>query len=235
VRTIGLLGGMSWESTVPYYQIINRKVAEALGGLHSAKLVLYSVDFQEVEQLQHADRWNEAGSLLAEGALFLQGAGAEFVVLCTNTMHRVAPDIEARIQIPLLHIADPTAHAIRASNLSTIGLLGTRFTMEQGFYRGRLETNFGLSVRVPSPASRDLVHDVIYGELCRGVISESSRGRFAQVVTELVEMGSQGIILGCTEIGLLLHPEDASVPLFDTTRLHAEAAASFALDERTGG
>ena len=234
MRTIGLLGGMSWESTVPYYQIINRKVAEALGGLHSAKLLLYSVDFHEVEQLQHADRWNDAASILAEGALLLQGAGAEFVVLCTNTMHRVAPDIEARIQIPLLHIADPTALAIRASDLSTVGLLGTRFTMEQGFYRGRLETNFGLSVRVPSPASRDLVHDVIYGELCRGVISESSRDRFAEVVSELVEMGSQGIILGCTEIGLLLQPEDASVPLFDTARLHAEAAAAFALDGRAG-
>jgi aspartate racemase len=234
VKTIGLLGGMSWESTVSYYQIINREVADALGGLHSAKLILYSVDFHEVEQLQHADRWNDAASLLAEGALLLQGAGAEFVVLCTNTMHRVAPDIESRIEIPLLHIADSTAHAIRAPDLSTIGLLGTRFTMEQDFYRGRLETNFGLSVHVPCPASRDLVHDVIYDEACRGVITESSRGCLAQVVTELVEMGAQGIILGCTEISLLVQPEDASVPLSDTTRLHAEAAASFALDGRTG-
>jgi aspartate racemase len=234
VRTIGLLGGMSWESTVSYYQIINRTIAERLGGLHSAKLLLYSVDFGEVERLQHSDRWVEAGSLLADAALTLQGAGADFLVLCTNTMHRVVPDIEARIQIPLLHIVDPTAQAIQTSSFATVGLLGTRFTMEQDFYRCRLERKFGLTVHVPEAASRKLVHEVIYSELCRGVISESSREGFQQVVSELVGMGAEAVILGCTEIGLLLQPEDVSVPLLDTTALHAEAAASFALDGRAG-
>jgi aspartate racemase len=217
VRTIGLLGGMSWESTVPYYQIINRTVAERLGGLHSAKIILYSVDFDVVE-------------LLADAAIVLQDAGADFLVLCTNTMHRVVPDIEARIEIPLLHIADPTARALRASGCSTVGLLGTRFTMEQDFYRGRLESGFGLSVHVPEEASRKLVHEVIYSELCRGIISESSREGFKQVVSELADMGAEAVILGCTEIGLLLQSEDVSVPLFDTARVHAEASALFALD-----
>lgn len=230
MRTIGLLGGMSWESTVPYYQTINRTIAEKLGGLHSAKLLLYSVDFAEIEHLQHADRWVDAGSLLADAALALQGAGADFLVLCTNTMHRVAGDIEARIRIPLLHIADPTAAAIQTAGLSTVGLLGTVFTMEQEFYRGRLESKFGLTVHVPEATSRKFVHEVIYSELCRGIISESSRKGFQQAVSELVAMGAQAVILGCTEIGLLLRPGDASVPLFDTTALHAEAAASFALD-----
>ena len=234
VKTIGLLGGMSWESTVPYYQIINRTIAEKLGGLHSANLLLYSVDFAEVERLQHADRWVEAGSFLADAAFSLQGAGADFLVLCTNTMHRVAPEIEARIQIPLLHIADPTAQAIQTSGFSTVGLLGTSFTMEQDFYRGRLESKFGLSVHVPEPTSRKLVHEVIYSELCRGVISEHSREDFQQVVSELVGMGAEAVILGCTEIGLLLQPGDVSVPLFDTTELHAKAAGLFALDKRAG-
>ncbi len=233
MRTIGLLGGMSWESTVPYYQIINRTIARKLGGLHSAKLLLYSVDFAEVERLQHAERWVEAGSLLADAALMLQNAGADFLVLCTNTMHRVAADIEARVRIPLLHIADPTAQAIRASGLSSVGLLGTRFTMEQDFYRGRLERNFGLTIHVPEESSRKLVHEIIYSELCRGIISESSRQDFRQVVSELVVMGAEAVILGCTEIGLLLRPGDVSVPLFDTTGLHAEAAGMFALDRQS--
>jgi aspartate racemase len=234
VRTIGLLGGMSWESTVPYYQIINRTIAEKLGGLHSAKLLLYSVDFAEVERLQRADQWVEAGSLLADAALALQEAGAHFIVLCTNTMHRVAPDIEARIEIPLLHIADPTAQAIRRSGFSTLGLLGTRFTMEEDFYRGRLERKFGLAIHVPDAASRTLVHEVIYSELCRGVISASSREEFRRVVSELIGMGAEAVILGCTEIGLLLRPVDVPVPLFDTTVLHAEAAGLFALANRAG-
>ncbi len=232
MRTIGLLGGMSWESTVPYYQIINRTVADRLGGLHSAKIILYSIDFEEIEHLQHANRWAEAGSLLADAAIVLQDAGADFLVLCTNTMHRVAPDIEACIRIPLLHIADPTARALQVSGYSTVGLLGTRFTMEQDFYRGRLENEFDLTVHVPEVVSRKLVHEIIYTELCRGIISESSRASFKQVVSELVHKGVEAIILGCTEIGLLLRAEDVSVPLFDTTRLHAEAAASFALDGR---
>ena len=235
MRTIGLLGGMSWESTALYYQIINRAVAERLGGLHSARIILYSIDFDELERLQHANQWAEAGSLLAEAAVVLQDAGADFLVLCTNTMHRVAPDIEARIQIPLLHIADPTARALQASGYSAVGLLGTRFTMEQDFYRDRLENAFGLTVHIPEIASRKLVHEVIYTELCRGIISESSRTGFKHVVSELVNKGAEAIILGCTEISLLLRSEDVSVPLFDTARLHAEAAVSFALDERSNG
>ncbi len=234
MRTIGLLGGMSWESTVPYYQIINRAVAERLGGLHSARVILYSVDFDEIEQLQHSNRWAEAGDLLSEAAGALERAGADFLVLCTNTMHRVAPEIEARVRIPLLHIADPTAQALKAAGVSTVGLLGPKFTMEQKFYRGRLESRFGLTVHVPDPSSRDLVHDVIYSELCRGVISEDSRASFQSVVSQLAGMGAEAIILGCTEIGLLLRSADVAVPLFDTTVLHAKAAASFALDGGAG-
>jgi aspartate racemase len=229
VKTIGLLGGMSWESTVSYYQIINRAVAERLGGLHSAKILLHSVDFAEIERLQHSDRWAEAGSLLAKAAMALEGAGADFLVICTNTMHRVAPEIEAGVHVPLLHIADPTAEAIKAAGISTVGLLGTSFTMEQDFYRGRLERKFGLTVHVPEPASRELIHQVIYQELCRGVISEPSRASLQRVVAGLVGIGAEAVILGCTEIGLLLRGEDVSIPLFDTTLLHAEAAASFAL------
>jgi amino-acid racemase len=231
MKTIGLLGGMSWESTVPYYQIINRTIAKELGGLHSAKILLYSADFDEVERLQHADRWDEAGALLADAAHGLETAGADFLVLCTNTMHRVAEDIEARVQVPLLHIADATAQAIQAAGFSTVGLLGTSFTMEQDFYRGRLESRFGLTVHVPEAASRKLVHDVIYDELCRGVVAEPSRERYRQVVSELVAVGAEGVVLGCTEIGLLLRPADVSVPLFDTAELHAQAAATFALAE----
>jgi aspartate racemase len=230
VKTVGLLGGMSWESTVPYYQIINRTIARELGGLHSAKLLLYSVDFAEVEALQHADRWHEAGALLADAADALERAGADCIVICTNTMHRVAPAVESRVRIPLLHIADPTAAAIRAAGLSTVGLLGTRFTMEQDFYRSRLEDGFGLTMRVPGEDSRARVHDIIYSELCLGVIEASSREAMQSAVCELVGDGAQAVILGCTEIGLLLRPEDVAVPLFDTTALHAEAAALFALD-----
>lgn len=234
MKTIGLLGGMSWESTVPYYQIINRVVARELGDLHSARIVLYSVDFDEVERLQHADRWDEAGSLLAHAASRLEGAGADFLVLCTNTMHKVAPAIEARVEIPLLHIADATAAELQASGCKTVGLLGTAFTMEQEFYRGRLEAKSGLTVLVPDKDSRALVHRVIYDELCRGVISEPSRERFRRVVSALAERGADAVIMGCTEIGLLLRPSDVSIPLFDTARLHAEAAAAFALEREVG-
>jgi len=230
VKTIGLLGGMSWESTVSYYQIINRAVAERLGGLHSARVILHSVDFAEIERIQRSNRWAEAGVLLSEAAGALETAGADFLVLCTNTMHRVAPEIEARVRIPLLHIADPTARALEAAGVSAVGLLGTKFTMEQEFYRTRLESRFGLTVRVPDASSRDLVHDVIYDELCRGVISEGSRARLQRVVSQLADMGAQAVILGCTEIGLLLRPEDVAIPLFDTAILHAKAAAAVALD-----
>jgi aspartate racemase len=225
---------MSWESTVPYYQIINRRVGEELGGLHSAELILYSVDFDQIEQHQHAGQWERAGALLGEAASALERAGADFLVLCTNTMHRVAEAIEARVGIPLLHIADATAAAVRTAGISEVGLLGTRFTMEQDFYRGRLEQRFGLAVHVPGLESRELVHRVIYDELCRGIISQDSRDAFKRVASELADGGAAGIILGCTEIGLLLQPPDAPVPLFDTTRLHAEAAASLALGGETG-
>jgi len=230
VKTIGLIGGMSWESTVPYYQVINRVVGERLGSLHSARIALYSVDFHEIEQLQHAGRWAESGAILADAARAVRRAGADFLVLCTNTMHKVAPQIEAAVDIPLLHIADATAARVTAAGMRTVGLLGTRFTMEQDFYRGRLEERHGLEVLTPPAEARDVVHRVIYGELCLGQVLEGSRSAFRQVVDGLVERGAQGVILGCTEIGLLLKPEDAPVALFDTAAIHAEAAAEFALD-----
>jgi len=229
MKTIGLLGGMSWESTVPYYQAINRTVAEKLGGLHSAKVLLYSVDFAEIEELQHAGRWDEAGAVLADAGVRLEGAGAELLVICTNTMHKVAPAIEARVRIPLLHIADPTAQAIRAAGHTRVGLLGTRFTMEQDFYKARLERQHGLDVLVPSEESRETVHRIIYDELCLGVIREESRQAYQRIAAELLEAGAQCVILGCTEIGLLLKEGDVPAPLFDTTALHARAAALAAL------
>lgn len=229
MKTLGLLGGMSWESTLPYYRLINEAVRERLGGLHSARLVLYSVDFAEVEQLQRAGAWDAAGALLADAARALHAAGAEALVLCTNTMHKVAPAIEAAVPVPLLHIADPTAQAIRAAGLHTVGLLGTRFTMEQPFYRERLQTRHGLTVLTPNEADRETVHRVIYDELCRGRVEPASRVAYRRVMADLVARGAQGIILGCTEIALLVDAGDAPVPLFDTTRLHARHAAAHAL------
>lgn len=233
MKTAGLLGGMSWESTVPYYQTINQVVSERLGSLHSAKVLLLSVDFHEIEELQHADRWEELGELLAAHAQTLEGAGAEFLVVCTNTMHKVVPRIEASIGVPILHIADATAKRIAQAGLSRIGLLGTRFTMEHDFYRGRLEENHGLEVLIPPQEDRDLVHRVIYDELCLGKVMDGSRNEYRRIVSDLVERGSQGVILGCTEIGLLLGPSDAAVPLFDTARIHAEAAALYAVGEES--
>jgi aspartate racemase len=219
---------MSWESTVPYYRTINRVVGQRLGGLHSAKILLYSVDFDEIEHLQHAERWQESGELLARIARTLEIGGANFLVLCTNTMHRVAPQIEAAVSIPLLHIADATAERIGASHFKSVGLVGTRFTMEQDFYRGRLE-RYGLNVLVPSKSDRESVHRVIYEELCHGKILEASRLKYSRVVAELVGRGSEAIVLGCTEIGMLLGPSDSPVPLFDTAQIHAEKAAHYAL------
>ena len=229
MKTIGLLGGMSWESTVPYYRQINEAVKARRGGLHSAKIVLYSVDFAEIERLQHRGDWAAAGALLADAARALERAGADFIVLCTNTMHKVAPAIEAAVKIPLLHIADPTAAAIHHAGLRRVGLLGTRFTMEQDFYRGRLAGQHGIEVLIPEADDRDRVHRVIYEELCLGRIEEASRQAYREVMRRLVERGVQGIILGCTEISLLVGAQDASVALFDTTRIHAEAAAALAL------
>jgi aspartate racemase len=229
MKTIGLIGGMSWESTVPYYRLLNEGVKQRLGGLHSACIVLYSVDFHDIERLQHAGRWDEAGAMLANAARALQSAGADFIVLCTNTMHKVAPAIEAAVTIPLLHIADPTAAAVKQAGIHTVGLLGTRFTMEEDFYRGRLATPHGLKVVIPDTADREVVHRVIYDELCLGVTKEGSRAAYREIISRLVAQGAQGIILGCTEIGLLVKAEDAPVPLFDTTALHAAAAVKLAL------
>ena len=228
MKTVGLIGGMSWESTVPYYRTINRVVGERLGGLHSAKLVMYSVDFQEIEQLQHEGRWAEAGTILAQSARALKLAGADFLVLCTNTMHKVAPQIEAAVDVPLLHIADATATRVKSRGLTRIGLLGTRFTMEEDFYRERLERH-GLRILVPGPEERERVHRVIYDELCRGSVLAASRLEYQEIVAGLIRQGAEGVILGCTEIGLLLRPQDADVPLFDTAEIHAEEAARFAL------
>ncbi|HNV03449.1 MAG TPA: aspartate/glutamate racemase family protein [Vicinamibacterales bacterium] len=229
MRTIGLIGGMSWESTVPYYQIINRVVGARLGGLHSAKIVLYSVEFAEIEAMQREGRWEDSGQVLAGAARAVWRAGADFIVLCTNTMHKVAPQIEAAVDVPLLHIADATAARVKAAGVRRVGLLGTRFTMEQDFYRGRLEARHALTVLTPPDEARALVHGVIYGELCIGRLRPESREGFRQVVDELVGRGAEGVILGCTEIGLLLRPEDAAVPLWDTASIHAEAAADYAL------
>lgn len=229
MKTIGLLGGMSWESTLPYYRHINEAVRERLGGLHSARLLLYSLDFHEIEALQRQGDWAAAGALLADAARRLESAGADFLLLCTNTMHKVADAIEAASDLPLLHIADPTAAAIQAAGLQRVGLLGTRFTMEQPFYRARLEDRHGIQVLVPDEPDRAEVHRVIYEELCLGVVSEASRQAYRQVIGRLVARGAQAVILGCTEIGLLVQAGDAEVPLFDTCVLHAQAAAERAL------
>jgi aspartate racemase len=229
MKTIGMLGGMSWESTVPYYRIINQTVKERLGGLHSAKLVLFSVDFEEIAALQRAGAWDEAGRLLARAAESLRHAGANFIVICTNTMHVVADAVEQAAGIPLFHIADPTAEEIRRCGLKKIGLLGTRFTMEQDFYRQRLCNRHDLDVLVPEADDRDVVHKVIFEELCRGIVREESRQAYREIIQRLVDRGAQGIILGCTEIAMLISPEDASVPVFDTTALHARKAAELAL------
>lgn len=228
MKTMGLIGGMSWESTAGYYRLVNEGVKRRLGGLHSARLVLHSVDFDAIERLQHAGDWDAAGATLAEAAQSLERAGADFLVLCTNTMHKVAAAIEAAVAIPLLHIADPTAAAIKAAGVARVGLLGTRFTMEQAFYHERLRAH-GLDVLVPGEAARERVHRVIYDELCLGIVRDDSRAAYRDIMRELVADGAEAIILGCTEIALLVGAADATVPLFDTTALHAQAAVDAAL------
>ncbi len=228
MKTIGLIGGMSWESTALYYRQINRAVQQQLGGLHSAKLILLSVDFHEIEVLQRAGDWTAAGDLLADAARSLQAAGADFLVLCTNTMHTVAPAIQAAVHIPLLHIADPTAQAIAQAGFTRIGLLGTRFTMEQSFYVDRLKQQ-GLQVLLPAQEDLDTVHRIIFEELCLGQVRDDARQHYRRIMATLVAQGAQAIILGCTEITLLVGAGDATVPLFDTTALHASAAAEQAL------
>lgn len=225
---IGLLGGMSWESSAEYYRLVNELVGNRLGGLHSAECLLYSVDFAEIEQLQHAQRWHDAAEVLGKAAVSLQSAGAQLLVLCTNTMHKVADDIEAAVSIPLLHLGDATAGAVHEAGLSKVGLLGTAFTMEQDFYRARL-AGHGLDIVVPDDDDRRLVHRIIYEELCLGVITDASRQAYRDVIARLCDAGAEGVILGCTEIELLIRQDDVTVPIFPTTRIHAEAAVTQAL------
>jgi aspartate racemase len=229
MKRIGLLGGMSWESTAEYYRFINQIVAERLGGLHSADCLLRSVDFAEIEVLQREGLWSEAGERLAREAQELEAAGAELLVLCTNTMHKVAAEIELAITIPFVHIADTTAAAVRGDGLQRVGLLATGYTMEQDFYVGRLRMEHSLDVLVPDRADRKIVHDVIYDELCLGVIKDGSRDEYRRIIGKLVERGAQAILLGCTEIDLLIGAEDSPVPVYDTTRLHAERAVQLSL------
>jgi aspartate racemase len=229
MRRIGLLGGMSWESSAEYYRLVNEATRDRLGGLHSADCVLRSVDFAAVERLQREDRWDEAGTLLVREAEALVAAGAELLVLCTNTMHKVAEAIAGAVDIPFVHIADTTADAVRAARLTTVGLLATAYTMEQDFYVGRLRDRHGLDVLVPGEADRRIVHSVIYDELCVGVIEDRSRDEYRRIMAGLADRGAQGILLGCTEIDLLVGPGDSPVPVFDTTRLHAERAVDLAL------
>jgi len=229
MKTIGLIGGMSWESSIEYYRIINEVTKVKLGGLHSSKSIMYSVDFAEVEVLQHQDRWAEASKILIDAAKNLENGGADFIILCTNTMHKRAEDIQANIKIPFLHIADATAQRVKDSNIQTIGLLGTRFTMEEEFYKGRLTEKFGLKVNIPNAQEREIVHRVIYDELVVGKIQQRSKAQLINIIEQMVSQGAEGIILGCTEIGLLVQQEDSQVPLFDTTRIHAEAAVEYAL------
>jgi aspartate racemase len=230
VKTIGMIGGMSWESTLLYYRHINETVKARLGGLHSAKMILFSVDFHEIEQLQRSGDWDAAGALLADAARRLETAGADFIMVATNTMHKLAPAIEAAVRIPLFHIADPTAAQAKRDGYATVGLLGTRYTMEQAFYRQRLVEVHGIRVLVPEQEERDIVHRIIYEELCQGVIRAESRDAYRRIAAGLVERGAQAVILGCTEITLLLCQQDSAVPLLDTTAIHAVKAAELALE-----
>lgn len=229
MKTIGLIGGMSWESTLLYYQQVNEGIKKQLGGLHSAKVVIYSVDFAEIEQYQSKGQWDLAAQCLADAGNRLKLAGADFLVLCTNTMHKVAPQIESHTGIPLLHIADATGELIARSGLKKIGLLGTAFTMEQSFYKQRLTDKFDLNVLIPNDQDRKIIHDIIYDELCLGKIKETSKKEYQRIMASLVEQGAEGIILGCTEITLLINQQDTTAKIFDTTAIHAQKAVDLAL------
>ena len=229
MKTIGLIGGMSWESSLEYYRIINEATKQKLGGFHSSKCILYSVDFEEIERLQHQGKWDELTVMMIRTAQILERAGAELIVICTNTMHMMADGVQANITIPLLHIADATAMQIQEQKLHSVGLLGTKFTMEQEFYRGRLSEKFGLKVLIPLDNERQIIHSVIYDELCLGQTRESSRTEFIRIINNLVKRGAQGVVLGCTEIPLLVRQEDIAVPIFDTTTIHANEAVRVAL------
>lgn len=232
MKVIGLLGGMSWESTVTYYQLINHKIKEKLGGLHSAKICLYSVDFGELEQLQHQGKWDEAGAFLAEAARKVEAGGADFLVICTNTMHKVADQIQSAITIPVIHIIDATAEKIQQHAIKTVGLLGTKFTMEDDFYKSRLLDKYNIQTIIPTYSQREVIHHIIYDELCLGIINSVSKKIYLDIVRDLYRQGAKGIILGCTEIPLLIQQQDSFVPFYDTTTLHAEYAADFALYDK---
>jgi len=229
MKTIGFIGGMSWESSLEYYRIVNEEVKRRLGGFHSAKCLMYSVDFHEIEEMQHQGRWDEAAKILVDAAQKVEKGGADFIAICTNTMHKLAGDVEAGIEIPLLHIADVTAAKIKESGQKKVGLLGTKFTMEQDFYKGRLIEKHGLDVIIPPEKERDAVHAILYSELCFGDIKSESKEKFQEVIAHLAARGAEGIVLGCTEIPLIVKQEDYEIPLYDTTALHAKAAVDLAL------
>lgn len=229
MKTIGLLGGMSWESTLSYYRAINEGVKHALGGLHSAKIAMYSVDFEPIEQLQHAGNWHDTAAILSQAAKRIEAAGADFLLICTNTMHKVAPEIEAAIQIPLLHIADATAEVLVDESINKVGLLGTAFTMEEAFYKGRLASKFGLDVLVPDEADRAIVHSVIYEELCLGKTEAASKAAYLRIIDALADQGAEAVVLGCTEIAMLVEQSDTGVRLLDTTAIHAAKAVEYAI------
>jgi len=229
MKTIGMIGGMSWESSIEYYRIVNEEIKKALGELHSAKSVMYSVDFAEIEMMQREGHWAEATQTMIDAACHVEAGGADFLIICTNTMHKMADEVQKSLGIPLLHIADATGEVVKAQGLRKVGLLGTKFTMEEDFYRGRLVQKHGLSVIIPDAADREIIHKVIYGELVLGRINPASKAEYVRIIENLVRQGAEGIILGCTEIGLLVKDEDSRVPLFDTTRIHALAAVTLAL------
>ena len=229
MKTIGLLGGMSWESTVEYYRLINEGIKSKLSGLHSAQIAMYSVDFEPIEQLQKSGEWESSGEILADAAKKIESAGADFLLICTNTMHKVAQQIEAAIQIPLIHIADATAEELIKNNMQSVGLLGTVFTMEQDFYKGRLQDKFGLNVVIPEKADREIVHKVIYQELCLGNVQTNSRNEYLRIIKDLSEQGAQAVVLGCTEIGILVKQSDTEIKLLDTTAIHAQKAVEMAI------
>jgi aspartate racemase len=231
MKTIGLIGGMSWESSLEYYRIINEATKEKLGGLHSSKCILYSVDFAEIESLQHLGKWKDAAALMIGAGQSLEKAGADFIIICTNTMHKLADEIRSHIHIPLLHIADAAAKAIKTAGLKNIGLLGTRYTMEEDFYKRRLTEKHGLNIIIPEESDREKLNAIIFHELCLGIVKPESREYFLAVIGKLVQRGAEGVILGCTEIELLVRPEDSITPLFPTTRLHAMAAVDYALED----
>ena len=229
MKTIGLIGGMSWESTVTYYQIVNETIKRELGGLHSAKVLLYSVDFSEIEKYQANGEWDKSAEALSDAAVNLEKAGADYIVICTNTMHKVAPEIQKKISIPIIHIAEATASELKLKGISKVGLLGTKYTMTQDFYRSKL-TAAGIDVVIPGKEGVEIVNEIIYNELCLGIISEESKNKYLSIIEELKELGAQGIILGCTEIGLLIQQKDTELPVFDTTQIHATKAALLAIE-----